>query len=168
MSVCSLAVLNVSDENTRIFVLPALAFRCISCSLDVYPHTEQNSRAGRSLEIATAVLTAFSRAAFGAFSFGFSFILTRAATVPVTVQRLLQRVVASESSGSFLQRFPQPTPSQLRVFIQILCNRRSKKKTPVTTVWNIFQLSYSTRNWLTAVGRSKNMFGDVLFEFEFL
>lgn len=30
VSVCSLAVLNVSDENTRIFVLPALAFRCIS------------------------------------------------------------------------------------------------------------------------------------------
>lgn len=73
VSVCSLAVLNVSDENTRIFVLPALAFRCISCSLDVYPHTEQNSRAGRSLEIATAVLTAFSRAAFWGLFFRFQF-----------------------------------------------------------------------------------------------
>lgn len=50
-----------------------VAFRCISCSLDVYPHTEQNSRASRSLEIATAVLTAFSRAAFWGFFFRFQF-----------------------------------------------------------------------------------------------
>lgn len=129
--VCELAVLNVSDENTRIFVLPALAFRCILCSLDVYPHTEQNSRAGRSLEIATAVLTAFSRAAFWGLFFRFQFYFDTRSDSP----RLQFSACFNESSrasrapasySAFLSRHRHRR--ELRAFIQILCNRCSKKK----------------------------------------